>query len=365
MVARPAPAIVSRRPQGGVIALGKRRSLHTIRCIQTQHAAAGAAVESRPFQCARLVFGRIQSLVQPDNQPMQATSSDPSAVQHTLTYWDLMDATPGTVPADWHSTSDPADLPSGFEFVSMDEDLDEGAQTLEAKQSFLSFIRQEANRSAAPDFAKVLYHPTMPHEIRVLKLAPGSYHQPLVADLEHISVKFSSKGWGPRLDPRGANFGISFSKNRKVPYTALSYCWGGGDFVCPIVISGHDIAITRTLDEILRYLRKENDTITLWVDQLCIDQTSTSDKSSQVELMGNVYTRARNTVIWLGKDSGKEAFKALRKLARDTAGVRPELTAEELDVLRHPSGLDAGYAQGMKDLRALLDRAWFQRTWII
>lgn len=261
-------------------------------------------------------------------------------------------------------TTSSAAAPSTLEISSGDEDLVEPASTPELSKfltdQLLHFMQQERGRRSDPDFGKALYHPTVPHEIRVLKISPGDHEEPLVANLEHINVNFDyvadEKGWR-----RPADFGLSFSKRKKVPYTAVSYCWGSGDFTCPIEVSGHAKMITSTLDEILRHLRDEKRSVTVWVDQLCIDQSSNADKASQVQLMGLVYTRARNTVIWLGKEPGREAFTYLQKLSRDTMG-REELLDDELDQLRSPAREDA---EGMRSLRALLQQPWFQRTWII
>ena len=82
--------------------------------------------------------------------------------------------------------------------------------------------------------------------------------------------------------------------------------------------------ITITLDGILRHLRDPDKEVTLWADQLCINQQSPADKESQVKLMGMVYTKSRNTIIWLGENPGKEAFKALQGLSQATMG-REEL----------------------------------------
>ncbi|KAF2207308.1 hypothetical protein CERZMDRAFT_24930, partial [Cercospora zeae-maydis SCOH1-5] len=199
-----------------------------------------------------------------------------------------------------------------------------------------------------------------PHHIRVLRLAPGPMEVPLIATLEQISVEFDytrdSFGWR-----RPASFGISFAKQKKVPYTAISYCWGDDYFIRPITLSGHAKMITITLDTILRHLRDPSKEITLWADQLCINQDSPLDKERQVQLMGMVYTRSRNTLIWLGAEPGKEAFKALQGLSQATMG-RDELLDEELKHLRCPKGEDF---ETMRSLRRLLRQNWFQRTWII
>jgi hypothetical protein len=38
----------------------------------------------------------------------------------------------------------------------------------------------------------------------------------------------------------------------------------------------------------------------LWIDQICINQNSVAEKSSQVELMGDVYSKAKQVIVWLG-----------------------------------------------------------------
>jgi hypothetical protein len=38
----------------------------------------------------------------------------------------------------------------------------------------------------------------------------------------------------------------------------------------------------------------------LWIDQLCIDQTNTSERNHQVQMMSNIYRRAYHVIVWLG-----------------------------------------------------------------
>ncbi|PIB03089.1 hypothetical protein CB0940_11954 [Cercospora beticola] len=259
-------------------------------------------------------------------------------------------------------------IPSGFEIACGDEALVENVATPETSKflteqltAFMKRKTQAPDPTPGPtDANSTLYQLTPPHHIRVLKLGPGPMDAPLIATLEQISVEFDytrdSSGW--RLP---CSFGISFIKQKKVPYTAISYCWGDDNFIRPITVSGHSKMITITLDGILRHLRDPEKEVTLWADQLCINQQSPADQESQVKLMGMVYTKSRNTVIWLGKEPGKEAFKALQGLSQATMGSE-ELLDEELKHLRRPKGEDA---ETMLSLRALLRQPWFQRTWII
>ncbi|KAM3425703.1 hypothetical protein BST61_g7640 [Cercospora zeina] len=55
-------------------------------------------------------------------------------------------------------------------------------------------------------------------------------------------------------------------------FTEQLNCWGDDNFIRPITLSGHPKMITITLDTILRHLRDPSKEITLWADQLCINQ---------------------------------------------------------------------------------------------
>src|SRR5436305_4814257 len=61
-----------------------------------------------------------------------------------------------------------------------------------------------------------------------------------------------------------------------------------------------DVNITESLDTCLRH-RHETDTLTLWIDQVCINQKDTAEKAKQVVLMGDVYSNANKVVVWLGQ----------------------------------------------------------------
>jgi hypothetical protein len=58
--------------------------------------------------------------------------------------------------------------------------------------------------------------------------------------------------------------------------------------------------VTENLYDVLRGIRLPRETRTVWVDQLCIDQSNVEEKSSQVPLMTFIYSRASNVLIWLG-----------------------------------------------------------------
>ncbi|KAF2007282.1 HET-domain-containing protein [Amniculicola lignicola CBS 123094] len=101
---------------------------------------------------------------------------------------------------------------------------------------------------------------------------------------------------GPRLSCR--IFWTSLSN--PTPFKALSYTWGKGGFTQTIDASGADLKITETLEEAMKHIRHPTEPITLWIDQICINQQDDLEKSEQVAHMSHIYRNAEEVFVWLG-----------------------------------------------------------------
>lgn len=111
-------------------------------------------------------------------------------------------------------------------------------------------------------------------------------------------------------------------------YAALSYCWGeapkeaGGKIDLAYESSlkdswrtrKQDYADLRTLDigfslqAALKEIRQKYGSITIWNDALCINQDDedvAQEKSWQIGLMSEVYTKATRVIAWLGPNWGE------------------------------------------------------------
>jgi hypothetical protein len=97
------------------------------------------------------------------------------------------------------------------------------------------------------------------------------------------------------------------SLNDSPKYRALSYVWGAKFGTQPLLCDSSEIHITPNCESALRYLRRKNKTITLWVDAICINQKDTKERGQQVGIMGSIYREAYRVVIWLGAGSKKTA----------------------------------------------------------
>jgi hypothetical protein len=66
----------------------------------------------------------------------------------------------------------------------------------------------------------------------------------------------------------------------------------------------------------------------MWVDSICIDQNTTSERNHQVKQMGDIYSQAATVLVWLGETDEKtsDAFDQLRNLGEQ--GTSAESTSQ-------------------------------------
>ncbi|KAK1969839.1 HET-domain-containing protein, partial [Colletotrichum sublineola] len=74
-------------------------------------------------------------------------------------------------------------------------------------------------------------------------------------------------------------------------YQALSYTWDDEIPSEPMTVRDDDNA----------NIRSQTLLIGLWVDAVCINQSSTTEKSVQVAMMATIYRNARDVLVWLGE----------------------------------------------------------------
>ena len=90
-------------------------------------------------------------------------------------------------------------------------------------------------------------------------------------------------------------------------YFALSYCWGTEKRSEVLQINDQPFTVTPNLltglQAVLRYAEGEGRKCYLWVDAICIDQTSDEEQSAQVPLMRQIYSNAKRVLVWLGSEA--------------------------------------------------------------
>ncbi|PQE17564.1 heterokaryon incompatibility protein [Rutstroemia sp. NJR-2017a BBW] len=167
------------------------------------------------------------------------------------------------------------------------------------------------------------YSPLADKEIRILTILPGQHPTPISISLEHAT-----------LSPNAA-------------YTALSYTWGDPTApqhpitVYPTTDLSHQhpqlLPITLTCFRALHRLRHPSSPRRFWIDAICINQSSLSERSSQVQQMGLVYKYADAVHIYLSEEdlppstpTGSEAAIAvLQGLQDESLSNLDRLTSED------------------------------------
>lgn len=107
----------------------------------------------------------------------------------------------------------------------------------------------------------------------------------------------------------------------KSTYSCLSYVWGNEQALCWIKLGGRFFLVRQNLHAFLASARKKPHICSewLWIDALCIDQSNNSERSHQVQQMGQIFSHAVKVISWLGDDERIAQFilESTRPLSMD------------------------------------------------
>jgi general stress protein 26 len=190
------------------------------------------------------------------------------------------------------------------------------------------------------------------HEIRLLKVETDSLDFGSIQDLSTIKFQMSQE----RLE-------------NPPSYIALSYHWGQPDLVQDISINNQKASVTKNLSRLLitflsatrkhsSELWKAGDCVTFWVDALCINQNDTPEKNIQVQFMGDIYSKAKGVVGYIGESESGDPISGLVAMA-SMAGVRDVLNP----ITRRP--LQEVPDNAAVALRELWCQEWYMRSWVV
>ncbi|KAH6685765.1 heterokaryon incompatibility protein-domain-containing protein [Plectosphaerella plurivora] len=181
-------------------------------------------------------------------------------------------------------------------------------------------------------------YPALPaRHIRVLRLHPGAAEDPLRATLCDISL------------------------DSVLNFEALSYTWGSPTYEDDLFLGEqrYPLVITKSLNEPLVALRLRNRDRDIWVDQVCINQGDTEEKSTQIQLMAEIYANANRVISWLGTPtpdtpSGMAILAYL--VGTDSTGEwggadAPWNSLDTTDLVR--------------SVNDILSRPYFSRVWVV
>ncbi|KAK4629368.1 Heterokaryon incompatibility protein 6, OR allele [Fulvia fulva] len=115
---------------------------------------------------------------------------------------------------------------------------------------------------------------------RLLRLKPGRFEDVLRCDLTRRPIYAAGR------------------------YVAVSYSWTNqpASETLLVGIRSDQLAITAHLAAALRRLRNTHSPVSVWIDAICIDQSSLEDRACQVEVMHEIFGGAADVRVWLGED---------------------------------------------------------------
>ena len=152
-------------------------------------------------------------------------------------------------------------------------------------------------------------------------------------------------------------------------FRAVSYCWGSSKKRAPLVIDCQNVTIPQTAAIAIRNLSKVS-SYPLWIDAVCIDQKNLQEKSQQVTMMKEVFSKAVSVSIWLGpaRRSTANAISSIEKIHQQC--LRAIGSLEHLNTHLYGSGGFKYSDAPLPDcdwsaLQAFYSAQWFGRLWVI
>ena len=148
---------------------------------------------------------------------------------------------------------------------------------------------------------------------------PPFEYQPLRADRKEIRVLTFENNDDTYSTLQCRFEHVSLLDEPQVLYNAVSYCWGKNPLPGGIVLDGKTILVPSSAPNALRTVchpvhGRRN--LPVWIDAICINQNDNEEKSHQVAVMGDVYRKASEVLIWLGDEdeSTLSAFHTISEL---------------------------------------------------
>ena len=105
---------------------------------------------------------------------------------------------------------------------------------------------------------------------------------------------------------------ISLDANPR--YEAISYSWDGQASNQEVLCSGRPLLVTLNAALVLRYLREPKQPRWVWIDSICINQNDMQEKTGQVRMMREIYSKAAEVLLWI-RESTKTSVSALRAIS--------------------------------------------------
>jgi hypothetical protein len=145
------------------------------------------------------------------------------------------------------------------------------------------------------------------------------------------------------------------------PYDALSYVWGDSIASHDITVDDCQFLVKPNVAAALRSARYVSMPRPMWVDAICIDQANNAERSSQVQIMRQIFANAATVLIWLGEEE-EETRKAF-DFINDYTSLLGHQAATTLD---DNASRDLQTRWALENIaNDILGRVWWRRVWVI
>ncbi|KAB2572117.1 Heterokaryon incompatibility protein 6 [Lasiodiplodia theobromae] len=159
---------------------------------------------------------------------------------------------------------------------------------------------------------------------------------------------------------------VSFAEDVTPRYNAVSYCWGHRHRTEKILLrcaSGDwkDFRVSHNLHSLLQHLRLPDRSTTLWIDAICIDQKNDKEKETQIVKMAQIYRKAEEVCIWLGKYIGGGSIPGRREfeISKATIEFIGEVSKQGKEMVMQ------NHSSGWREFILLMRVPWFSRRWVL
>jgi len=175
--------------------------------------------------------------------------------------------------------------------------------------------------------------------IRILELHPGRRGEKIACSLQQISF--------PPADGE--------------TYEPLSYYWGDSRDKVSIIVENCSFEVTRNLHAALDRLRLTDKKRRMWVDAICINQDDDIEKTKRVQMMREIYSYGKETLLWMGPGSRHSYISSSWNLIPKV--VNGTFKYSVLDPVKNY--LSLGHYNNIPGLISIFLLPYFTRVWAI
>ncbi len=158
---------------------------------------------------------------------------------------------------------------------------------------------------------------------------------------------------------------VSLDENPE--FDALSYAWGAPGNKLHFICSGQGLSVYENLGDFLQQASSLSRPRPIWIDAVCINQNDDSEKNWQIPLMGEIYSKAAEVLVWLGSGSREEqyAFAQIPVLREKFANAPTDPNSENAKPDPSSLGIPPWNAPLWGLYGTIFARAWFNRLWVL